>query len=491
MLCQEKNQPRRHVVNQHCTDESDLESKSIDQHSVDGSRANALSKRGKPQISVFDLDETSSVDAASLASFGYQVHRYVSQRAQGVAVQARISALLNAEASRSTPKPLAHDEIGMTADVSGLIERSQISMVFSEAPVSYDLVNESHPLSHLSQLIGEALKQKTDYHLIIYRADLLPGITENTLIPMLEAASEKRCGEDFGVCVVPCFFSKQASIFDYYSASKTIIGGNDTQATTFASNLYKAHLSSPVMQTSLRNAESVKFIESSWRAMKQTFKNEIERVCRAANIDAQQVRQLCITLTDSHHVASAESGFGYGSTELDRDLNTIGLLSKQHCVDLPLIENLPNSYDAHIDYAVETIHRHGRRKVGILANTSTLNGLSAGSSLYELTQRLEKLGYEVQIYDPTRQDLDEPTDLPDESTIIQNSLFHKNRCDSLEEFIRYNDIVVQTSEDALFTSCEARARLQSTVINLVGSNAGGQQSEISAFESQNAKPNVK
>jgi GDP-mannose 6-dehydrogenase len=488
MLRQETHHNSLQVVDQETINDGDLDNNGTISSGVDRISAKSFSKLEKPQISIFNLDASMRVDAASLTFMGYQVHNYVTDEQQSLAQQKRITALLDTEASRTTVKPLEHKTVNMTSNVKSMIDMSQISMIMSESVAESsiensislaakdDLVNQSVTLSHLSKLIGQALKQKTEYHLIIYRADLMPGMTENTLIPILEAASEKRCGEHFGVCVVPCFLGNDASISDYYGASKVIIGGNDNQATTIAGNLYKAHLNSAVELTSLKNAESVKLIENSWRAMKQTFHNEIDRVCRAANIDVQELLKFSGASTESHLSTPHESNFSYGGTELENDLSGISLLAKQYSVDLPLIENLTNSYDAHIDYAVETIRRYGRRKIGILGLTTHFKNSAVGSNLHELTARLEKLGYEVQIFDPTAQSLQvqvsdnlkgSSANNPDDSIRVQQDELQAQRCHSLDEFIRSNDIVVQTSNDSLFASCEERARLKSTVINLV------------------------
>lgn len=476
MLRQETNRDSLHLTDRHRFKKYDPEDSSPDERKSDRPGRNSFSQPDKPQISIFDLDEISRVDAASLTFLGYRVQSYVTQGTQSLEFQKCISALINTESARSTTRPLTHKTIGMTSDVSSIINQSQISMVFAESEVHYNNAQETYPLPHLSQLIGKALKEKSGYHLIIYRADLLPGTTENTLIPILEAASGKRCGADFGVCVVPYFLSRNASIYDYYTASRTIIGGNDNHATTTASNLYKGHINAPIKRTSLRNAESIKFIENSWRVMRRTFQNEIERVCRAADIDAEQVLMLARNSAEGALLSSSEDSFIYGYTDLEKDLKTINYLAKKNSVDLPLIENLTNSYDAHIDYAVEIIRRYGHRKIGILGHTNTSNGNVTGSSLYELTARLETLGYEVQVYDPAvkaSRELEESHS--DESTASQSDLFHAYRCHSLDEFSRYNDIVVQTSKDPLFASCEKRARLQSTVINLVTSVSGAQR----------------
>lgn len=480
MFSQELDHHKLHLVDHEQTEETDHPQHQLDACRVENLNEHSFRKLGKPKLSIFDLNEVCSVDAASLTFLGYHVYQHVQGEEQRLSFHNRIDALVSVEVNRSTLQSIKQSPIEISLDIHNIVNQSQISMIFSKDDTNYLADNdrnfcetnaaetETLSLTHLSQLLGEALRQKSEYHLIIYRTDLLPGTTEDTLIPILEASSQKRCGEDFGVCVVPSFLSTSASIRDYCASSQTIIGGNDDQATTIAGNFYKAHLSSNIERTSLRTSESIKFIQNSQRAMQQTFQNEIDRVCRAANVDIEQAQRLANMRSGSPLVSGAESIFDYGCTELERDLNNIRLLAKQHDLDLPLTENLTNSYDAHIDDAVETIRRYGQRKIGILGVTDMPKGNKSRTSLFELTTRLETLGYEVQVYDAIAQDANKFSANPtNRSLSAEKDVYHTTRCDSLEEFICYNDIVVQTSSDAAFVSCEKLARRQSIVISLV------------------------
>jgi UDPglucose 6-dehydrogenase len=50
-----------------------------------------------------------------------------------------------------------------------------------------------------SRQIGNALKQIHCYHLVVVKSTVVPGTTDDVVIPLLEAASVKKAGLDFGV----------------------------------------------------------------------------------------------------------------------------------------------------------------------------------------------------------------------------------------------------------------------------------------------------
>ena len=63
--------------------------------------------------------------------------------------------------------------------------------------------------------IGRALAKKERYHLIVLTSTVLPGGTEYGLIPVLEEASGKECGVDFGLCYSPQFIALGSVIRDF------------------------------------------------------------------------------------------------------------------------------------------------------------------------------------------------------------------------------------------------------------------------------------
>jgi GDP-mannose 6-dehydrogenase len=79
--------------------------------------------------------------------------------------------------------------------------------------------NGSLDLSYLIRVceqIGDALKDKPDYHVVVIRSTVLPGRRRTaTSIPTLEARSGKKYGEGFGVSVNPEFLREGTALKDF------------------------------------------------------------------------------------------------------------------------------------------------------------------------------------------------------------------------------------------------------------------------------------
>ena len=63
--------------------------------------------------------------------------------------------------------------------------------------------------------IGQAIKKKDSYHVVVLTSTVMPGATRSILLPVLEKSSGKICGEDFGLCYSPEFIALGTVIRDF------------------------------------------------------------------------------------------------------------------------------------------------------------------------------------------------------------------------------------------------------------------------------------
>ena len=106
--------------------------------------------------------------------------------------------------------------------------------------------------------IGHLLKATPKYVIVNIRSTVLPGTVEQTLIPALEEASGKVCGNDFGVCMNPEFMRETTAVRDFGDPPFTVIGSHDHQAGLRVAEIY-ARLEAPVEHTTIREAEMIKY----------------------------------------------------------------------------------------------------------------------------------------------------------------------------------------------------------------------------------------
>jgi len=160
------------------------------------------------RYSVVGLGKLGASMAAAIASRGFEV--------VGVDVNPRSVELLNegrAPVQETDLERVIQDNFARlraTTDYDDAVQNSDVTFIVVPTP-SND--SGGFSIAYAEQAfreIGQALAGKRDYHLVVLASTVLPGSTRYGLIPIIEQASGKVCGRDFGVCYSPEFIALEA-----------------------------------------------------------------------------------------------------------------------------------------------------------------------------------------------------------------------------------------------------------------------------------------
>src|SRR5439155_850689 len=141
-----------------------------------------------------------------------------------------------------------------------------------------------------AKAVGQVLKHKTAYHLVVLTSTVMPGATGGQLLPALEEASGKRCGTDFGLCYSPEFIALGSVIRDFLNPDFCLIGESDPRSGDILEALYKRTWENnpAVARMNFVNAEIAKLAVNTYVTTKISFANMLARVCEklpGANVD--------------------------------------------------------------------------------------------------------------------------------------------------------------------------------------------------------------
>jgi GDP-mannose 6-dehydrogenase len=229
---------------------------------------------------------------------------------------------------------------------------------------------------------------------------MLPGSTEAVLLPILEKYSGKRVDVDFGLAYNPEFLREGTSISDFYHPPRTVIGQTDDRGGDLLARLY-VDVEAPVVRSSIRVAEMVKYVDNTFHALKVTFANEIGSICKAEGIDSHEVMDIfCLDTKLNLSPAYLKPGYAYGGSCLPKDLRALIHRARSRDVVAPLLEAIPVSNEQPQRLALDLIARTGKKRVGLLglsfkAGTDDLRE----SPSVSLVERLIGKGYAVRIHD--------------------------------------------------------------------------------------------
>jgi GDP-mannose 6-dehydrogenase len=352
------------------------------------------------RVSVFGMGYVGAVSAACLASDGHAIVGVDKNETKVGLINQGKSPIIETGIDALVQTAHSQGRLSATTDATQAIHSTELSLVCVGTPSE---TNGSLNLEHVRNVctdIGTALASLGRRHIVIIRSTVLPGTMRKIVIPALEQASGKRVGPDIGVCFNPEFLREGTAIKDYYHPPKTVIGEFDRDAGDALLGLY-AGLESPVIRTTLETAEMVKYVDNTWHALKVGFANEIGSICKPLGIDSFDVMNIFCQDTklnlSSYYL---KPGYAFGGSCLPKDVRALRYKAKTLDVEIPIIDSILVSNDAHVRRGLDLVLRHGKKKIGIVgfsfkAGTDDLRE----SPIVELIERLIGKGFDLLIFD--------------------------------------------------------------------------------------------
>jgi GDP-mannose 6-dehydrogenase len=352
------------------------------------------------QISIFGMGYVGAVCAACMAESGHEVIGIDVSPIKVDQINRGKSPIVEPGLEELLKRQVEAGRMRATSEINGSVSASDMSMICVGTPSHKNGGLDLHFVEQVAQQIGEALRHTTKHHTVVVRSTVLPGTTRNLVIPILEKASGKKAGVDFGVAVNPEFLRESTAIKDYYDPPMTVVGELDQASGDQLASLYHG-LAAPLTRAPLETAEMVKYACNAWHATKITFANEIGTFAKAHGVDGRDVMQI-VCLDRKLNLSSyyMRPGFAFGGSCLPKDLRALIHGAQTKDVDVPMLRSIMASNKAQVEKALDIVAALGKRKVAMLglsfkADTDDLRE----SPLVDLAELLIGKGYELSIYD--------------------------------------------------------------------------------------------
>lgn len=419
------------------------------------------------RISIFGLGYVGAVSAGCLATEGHEVIGVDPNRTKVDLINRGQTPVIEKDIGEMIAAAVAAGRLRATTDVAEAVAASELSFICVGTPSQF---NGNLDLSHVRKVceeIGTALREKTDFHVVVARSTMLPGSMRTVVIPTLEEFSGRRAGVDFGVCSNPEFLREGTAVYDYRNPPKTVIGETDARAGEMLVELYK-NLTAPLIRTDVETAEMVKYTDNAWHALKVAFANEIGNLCKALGIDGHRVMEIfCQDTKLNLSPYYLKPGFAFGGSCLPKDLRALTYKARALDLELPVLNAILPSNARQVARGIAMVAAQGRKKVGILgfafkAGTDDLRE----SPLVELIETLIGRGYELRLYD---RNVRLATLTGANRDYILNHIPHISRLmvGSMEEVLDFAETIVIGNGAEEFRDVLARLKPGQTVVDLV------------------------
>ncbi|GAB1489328.1 UDP-glucose/GDP-mannose dehydrogenase family protein [Opitutaceae bacterium] len=301
--------------------------------------------------------------------------------------------------------------------------------------------------------LGQALRKKNGYHVIVLTSTVLPGATRHGLLPILEQESGKKCGPDFGLCYNPEFIALGSVIRDFLNPDFYLLGQFDQRSGDLLEQVHHrvSQNNAPVKRMSLENAELAKIAVNSYVTMKISFANMLADFCE--HLPGGDVDVVSDALGMDKRIGRKylTGGFGFGGPCFPRDNVALNFMGRELGVESSLLKT-NDDYNRSISKRyVEKLQPHLPKGANVavlgLAYKPLSHVIDESPGIY-LCKALSEAGYRVVGHDP----------LAAPHAEVQLKL-HALVTDSLSEALKDADVVLVTTTDKTYTALSAEQLL--------------------------------
>jgi GDP-mannose 6-dehydrogenase len=419
------------------------------------------------RVSVFGLGYVGSVSAAALANDGHEVVGVDVNPDKVRAINEGRSPIVEPGLDDLLKRATDEKRLRATTATGDAVHATDLSLICVGTPSRKNGSLDLGYLERVCEQIGDALASKDSYHVVVVRSTVLPGTTHNVVIPALERHAGKIYGEGFGVAVNPEFLREGTAIKDFRQPPLTLVGHNHAADAAPTKALYE-NIDAPLVSTSIRVAEMMKYTSNAWHAVKVVFANEIGNLCKRVGVDSHEVMDI-FCKDEKLNLSSyyLKPGFAFGGSCLPKDVRAMQYRAKEVDLELPLINSVLNSNRMQVQHAIDRIVDTGKKKIGLFgfsfkAGTDDLRE----APMVILAEALMGKGYELCIYD---RNVSLARLVGANKQYINEQIPHLSQhlCESIDDVIAKSEVIVIGNAAPEFSDAVTRCRPDQIVIDLV------------------------
>lgn len=215
-----------------------------------------------------------------------------------------------------------------------------------------------------------------------------------------------RPGVEFSMVSNPEFLREGSAIEDFMRPDRVVVGVDDESGKAAMQRLYRPLYlrETPMVVTSLENAEIIKYAANAFLAMKVTFINQVADLCEKTGGNVQEVAR-AIGMDNRIGSKFLHAGPGFGGSCFPKDTRAFAATGKKYDAPQSLIEEVIAVNEARKQSMAERIvaaaHESGTKTVAVLgiAFKPNTDDIRESPSL-DIVAAIQKAGISVRAHDP-------------------------------------------------------------------------------------------
>ena len=304
-----------------------------------------------------------------------------------------------------------------TTDLRSAVHATELSLIAVGTPFDGTEIDTGY-VEQAATEIGEALRDKDTYHVVVVKSTVVPGTTDELVLTALEKASGKKAGVDFGVGMNPEFLREGEAIDDFMNPDRIVLGGLDERTHRTLRKVYEPFQGVDVILTNNKTAEMIKYAANSLLATLISFSNEIGNLCSSiGGIDALEVmhgvhldKRFSPLLPGGERIRPGfitylEAGCGFGGSCFPKDVKALIAHGGKLATSMRLLEsvietnrNQPNQVLARVEKHFPSVENVDIAVLGLAFKPGTDD--MRESPAIPIVNALREKGAKIRAYDP-------------------------------------------------------------------------------------------
>jgi UDPglucose 6-dehydrogenase len=210
---------------------------------------------------------------------------------------------------------------GLTAMTAAEVDWPSVDVVM--LAVSTPSVDEHIVLDYIEAAaldVGRGLAKTSRFVPVVVRSTVPPTTTEERIRPILENASGKRAGVEFGVAMNPEFLRQVTAEQDFARPWVTVLGTSDRRTADRLDELFRP-FGALIVHCTPTEAEMIKYVNNVYNAVKISYFNEVHSICQDLGVDSNVVGAAAARTAESmwNPLYGTRGGVPYGGACLPKD----------------------------------------------------------------------------------------------------------------------------------------------------------------------------
>ena len=205
-----------------------------------------------------------------------------------------------------------------------LIKNCDMIFVTVGTPQKSNGAIELSMIKKATTTIGQIIRKSKKNPIIFIKSTVVPGTTQNVILPILEKKSGKKANRGFGIISNPEFLQESNAIRDTKYPHAIVLGGKQSKYMKKAKMFFsKMHPNVPIVITNFQTAEMIKYANNSFLATKISFINQLSNICQ--NIPGTNIDDIAKIIGLDPRIGKLflNAGPGYGGSCLPKDINAL------------------------------------------------------------------------------------------------------------------------------------------------------------------------